>query len=70
MEPATGDNTIDPESEATEALARMSRAGTAQLMVVEEGRLLGTVALQDLLDFLARESQREGGRQAVDSASP
>ena len=53
-------NTIDPESDAMKALSHMSRTGTSRLMVVEEDRLVGTVALKDMLTLLSLKMYREG----------
>jgi Zn-dependent protease/predicted transcriptional regulator len=60
MESCTPDNTIGPDTDAVEALSRMSRTGQSRLMVVEEGRLLGIVTLKDLLGFLALKVELEG----------
>jgi predicted transcriptional regulator len=49
----TSDNTIEPEKDATEALSLMNRSGVSRLMVVEGGRLVGVVALKDMLKFLS-----------------
>jgi hypothetical protein len=38
----------------------MSRTGQARLLVVEDGRLVGTLALQSLLGFLAMKVELEG----------
>ncbi len=51
--PCSPQSTIAPDSDAMGAMARMSRAESSHLMVVEEGRLVGVIALQDLLEFLA-----------------
>ena len=69
MQPCSDDNTIAPDADAVEALARMSRTGSSRLMVAEEGRLLGTVAMKDLLQFLALKVELEGGRLAAPSRS-
>jgi Zn-dependent protease len=60
VEPCTSDNTVGPDSDAMEALAKMSRSGASRLMVVEDGRLLGIIALKDLLRFLALKIELEG----------
>jgi len=52
-EKCTPENTIGPETDATEALSVMNRNGAGRLMVVEEGRLKGIIALKDLLKFLS-----------------
>jgi Zn-dependent protease/CBS domain-containing protein len=49
----TSENTISPDADATEALARMSRGRISRLMVVEGGHLVGIITLKDLLDFLS-----------------
>ena len=53
-------NTIDPESDAMKALSHMSRTGTSRLMVVEEDRLVGIVALKDMLTLLSLKMDLEG----------
>jgi Zn-dependent protease len=45
-------NTIDPQAEATEALAVMGRTGNTRLVVARDGQLKGVVVLKDLLEFL------------------
>jgi Zn-dependent protease/predicted transcriptional regulator len=47
------ENTIDPEKDPTEALSIMNRNHASRLMVVEGGRLVGVLALKDMLKFLA-----------------
>ncbi len=61
--PCSSENTIGPDANAVEALSRMSRTGQSRLMVVEDGRLLGIIALEDLLNFLALKVELEGGQQ-------
>jgi Zn-dependent protease len=46
-------NTIGPEADATLALEKMNRTGLSRLMVVDRGRLVGILALRDLLKFLS-----------------
>jgi Zn-dependent protease len=50
--PCAPDNTIGPRVDAVKALSIMRRSGNSRLMVAEGGRLLGIVALKDLLAFL------------------
>jgi Zn-dependent protease/predicted transcriptional regulator len=52
-EKCTSENTIEPEKDSTEALSIMNRNGTSRLMVVEGGRLVGVIALKDMLKFLS-----------------
>jgi CBS domain-containing protein len=47
------ENTIGPEEDATKALGAMNRSRESRLMVVEGDRLVGVLALKDLLDFLS-----------------
>jgi predicted transcriptional regulator len=49
----TDKNTIAPDTDATEALAVMSKTGQSRLMIVERGRLVGVISLKDLLNFLS-----------------
>jgi len=50
----TEGNTIDPDADATKALEKMNRTGTSRLMVVDHGKLVGILALRDLLRFLSK----------------
>ena len=52
-ETCTEGNTIDPEADATQAIEKMNRVGTSRLMVIDRGKLVGILALRDLLKFLA-----------------
>jgi Zn-dependent protease/CBS domain-containing protein len=56
----TEENTIPPDTDATAALALMNRTRNSRLMVVEDGRLLGIIALKDLLRFLSLKLDLEG----------
>lgn len=49
----TADNTIDKSTDAVKALSAMRRSGNSRLMVVENGKLAGIIALKDLLEFLS-----------------
>jgi Zn-dependent protease/predicted transcriptional regulator len=51
--PCSGDNTIAADADALEALSLMTRTGNSRLMVVERGKLVGIIALKDLLRFLS-----------------
>ena len=64
IEPCSDDNTVDPDGDAAQALARMSRTGQNRLLVAREGKLLGVLVLEDLLRFLALKSELEGGAGA------
>ena len=49
----TEGNTIEPDADATKALEKMNKEGNSRLMVIDHGRLVGILALRDLLKFLA-----------------
>lgn len=53
MEPCSPDNTIGPRSDAVRALSLMRRRNNGRLLVVENGQLVGIVALKDMLELLA-----------------
>jgi len=57
--PCNSRNTIPPDTEAMEALTRMNRENVSRLMVVDHGRLIGMVALRDLMNFLSRKLELE-----------
>ncbi len=52
LTPVSTDNTIEYDEDATVAMARMRKPGNSRLMVVRNGRLVGIVALKDMLKFL------------------
>ena len=56
------ENTISPDAGVTEALSRMSRAGTSRLLVVEGNQLVRMLTLKDLLQFFALKVGLEGHR--------
>ncbi len=58
--PCDETNTIAPDSDALEALTRMSKSGESRLMVVSNGHLLGILTLKDLMNLLQRKIELEG----------
>jgi hypothetical protein len=52
--------TIPAEADALEALVRMQKAGTSRFLVATGNRILGIVALKDLLKFLNLKLELEG----------
>jgi len=54
------ENTISPEDDVLKALSIMSIAGNSRLMVVEGDRLVGIVALKDMLTLLSLKMDLEG----------
>lgn len=53
MQPCSEANTVPPETDAAQTLARMRQTGNSRLLVRRGDRLVGIVALRDLLDFLS-----------------
>jgi Zn-dependent protease/predicted transcriptional regulator len=56
----SSENTIAPDADAIRALSVMQRTGNSRLMVVERDRLVGIIALKDMLQFLALKLDLEG----------
>lgn len=53
MEEVSGENTIGPDQDASKALAQMQRTGLSRLLVTSGDRLVGVLALRDLLNYLS-----------------
>jgi predicted transcriptional regulator len=51
--PCSENNTIAPDVDAIKALSMMKSTGNSRLMVVENNRLEGIIALKDMLKFLS-----------------
>jgi Zn-dependent protease/CBS domain-containing protein len=49
----TQENTISPDEDAMKALALMSRVNASRLMVVEREKLVGVIALKDMMKLLS-----------------
>jgi Zn-dependent protease/predicted transcriptional regulator len=47
------DNTVGPDDDVTKALALMQRTGRSRLLVAENGRLAGVIAIKDILGYIA-----------------
>jgi Zn-dependent protease/CBS domain-containing protein len=52
-EKCSADNTIGPNEDAIQGLSIMSRKNLSRLMVVDNGKLVGVIALKDMLKFLS-----------------
>ncbi|HXQ67650.1 MAG TPA: site-2 protease family protein [Alphaproteobacteria bacterium] len=59
-EPSSDVNTVDAETDAAKALSLMTRSGRGRLLVTERGRLVGILALKDLLAILSLRIELEG----------
>jgi Zn-dependent protease len=55
----SSENTVDPQLDAIKALSIMSKTGASRLMVTQGNRLLGIIALKDLLRFFALKIELE-----------
>lgn len=58
--PCAADNTVQPDADVLRALTTMKNTGNSRLMVVDGDRLVGVVALKDLMDFLSTKLDLEG----------
>jgi Zn-dependent protease/predicted transcriptional regulator len=56
----SGENTVAADMDAVKALTLMRQTGNSRLLVVEGDRLVGIIALKDLLAFLALKMDLEG----------
>ena len=52
-------NMIGPEEDAMKALSMMARTGLSRLMVIEGDRIIGILALKDLLKFFKEKLELE-----------
>jgi predicted transcriptional regulator len=55
----SAENTIGPHVDAMKALSTMSKTGASRLMVTEGNRLVGVIALKDMLKFLSLKIELE-----------
>ncbi len=60
MIPRSPENTIAPDTDAVKALSIMKRTGNSRLLVVDGDRLVGILALKDMLKFLSLKVDLEG----------
>lgn len=52
-------NTVSPSADAMQALAKMGKSGLSRLMVAEGERLVGVIALKDMMRYLALKMELE-----------
>lgn len=55
-------NTIGPDEDAMNALSRMNRHQVSRMMVVEGDKLVGVIALKDMMKLLSLRIDLEGDR--------
>jgi len=60
LRPCSSDNTVSPDADSVKALSKMNASGLSRLMVAEGDRLVGVIALKDLLALLAAKVDLEG----------
>jgi predicted transcriptional regulator len=53
VSPCTEENSVRPDADAMDALSKMYRSGNSRLMVLESGKLVGIIALKDMMTFLS-----------------
>jgi predicted transcriptional regulator len=53
LAPCTPDNAVTSDTDALKALSIMRRTGISRLMVTAQGRLVGVIALKDMLRILS-----------------
>jgi Zn-dependent protease/CBS domain-containing protein len=56
----SAENTIEPDADAIQALSAMRRNNASRLIVVENDRLVGIIALKDMLEFLYLKVELDG----------
>jgi Zn-dependent protease len=57
--PCSDETAVSPDTGALQALARMRQTGRSRLLVVQDGRLVGILSAQDLLNFLSLKLELE-----------
>ncbi len=60
-EPCTDINTVSPDTDALKVLSKMQENGVSRLMVTDHDHLVAVVSLKDLLSFVARKLELNGG---------
>jgi Zn-dependent protease len=60
-QPCSSENTVTPNTDAINALTRMSRLGKSWLMVAENGQLSGIVTLRNLLNYVVMKLDLDHG---------
>jgi len=61
--PPSNDNSVSPDTSASRLISRMTRSGHTRFMVVDEGRLVGVIALKDLSEFIALKIEIESNNR-------
>jgi Zn-dependent protease/CBS domain-containing protein len=69
LTPASAENTIEADEDAVKALALMQRTASSRLMVTEGGRLVGIIALKDIMKLFALRMDLEEDAESVRTAN-
>lgn len=56
----SGVNTISPEEDSIKALSLMRKNNVSRMMVVDSGKLVGVIALKDIMEMLSMKMDLEG----------
>lgn len=60
-EPCSEDNTVSPDTDALKVLTKMRENGVSRLLVTDRDHLVAIVSLKDLLGFVAKKLELDGG---------
>ncbi|NNF96261.1 MAG: CBS domain-containing protein [Halobacteria archaeon] len=62
--PCSADNTVSPETDATQVLSLMTQPNaSSRFMVVEDQRLIGIISFTDLKEFLSLKLELESSNR-------
>ncbi len=61
VHPCSEENTVSPDTDALQVLSKMRDKGVSRLLVTERDHLVAVVSLKDLLSFVARKLELDGG---------
>jgi CBS domain-containing protein len=64
MEPIGKTNTLDPRTDALDALSRMKQENQSRFLIVENNQLKGILTLRDLLAFFSLKLELEEGQSS------
>jgi predicted transcriptional regulator len=53
LRPCTEENSVGRDTDAMVALSKMYQSGNSRLMVIDDGKLVGIIAIKDMMEFLS-----------------
>lgn len=68
VKPCSAENTVTPDTDAIQALAKLQHTGGTNLFVTERNHLLAIVSPRDVINFLAAKLRLEGRSHALPHA--